>query len=93
MSLEERKFKGEDARILLENRLLKNAFKAVGEAIEAMALGCNPDDRERAQRIIISKQLLVGIEREIKRVVEDGEIATVQLDELKRKGILAKFCR
>lgn len=84
-------FRAEDARQLLENALFKEAFDKVGEYLEMQALNCEPDNKERAQRIVMSKQLLLAIKREIQRVVEDGEIAEIEALE-KRKGI-KKFLR
>ena len=78
-------FTGNDAKHLLENKLFKGAFEAVAGFIEQKSLSCDPDNKEMAQRIIISKQLLAGIKREIERQIETGMIAEVQLSELEKK--------
>jgi hypothetical protein len=93
MSLEQDKFRAEDAKQLLDNKLFKDAFAAVDGYLNDVSLSCDPDNKEKAQRIIISKQLLSAVKREIERVVEDGDIAEVRIAELeKRKGIL-RFMR
>lgn len=88
MSEEARRIRGEDAKSLLNNRLLRDAFKAVADHLEAQALACDPDNKDKATRIVIGKQILAGIEREITRVIEDGEIAQIQLAEIERKKSL-----
>lgn len=93
MSEESRRIRGEDAKALLNNRLLREAFKAVGDHLEAQALACDPDNKDKATRIIISKQIISGIEREIKRVIEDGEVAEIQLAEIERKRTLLQRMR
>ena len=93
MSLESDRIKGADAQHLLDNPLFVGAFKAVGDYVESKALTCNPDDKEATQRIVITKQLLAAIKREIERQVEDGLIAEAQLKELERNAITRKFRR
>jgi len=90
---ESRKYLADDARQLLENRLLQAAFAKVGEALELAALSCDPDNRDRAARIVISKQLLAGVRRELERCVEDGDVAVVQLAELERQKRPVRFMR
>jgi hypothetical protein len=82
-----------DAKNLLENQLFKDAFKAVGEYIEQKALSCDPDNKEAAQRVVISKQILAGIKREIERQVETGLIAEVKLSEIEKKRAFRMFQR
>lgn len=93
MTPEERRIRGNDAHALLDNSLFKQAFSAVDAYLDRQALACPPDDGVMAQRIILSKQLLASIRREVERVVQDGEIASVQMTELERKRGLARFMR
>jgi hypothetical protein len=93
MSPEERKFRATDAKQLLENDLFIEAFKAVETHISMAALTCDVDNKEKAQRIIISTQLLAAIKREIQRVVNDGAMAEVQIAELEQKRKFAMFRR
>lgn len=93
-SIEQRKFRAADAKTLLDNKLFKEAFDSVGKYIESQALSCDPDNKDKAQRILISKQILAGIKREIERVVQDGEIAEIQLNEIEQKrGLVRRFMR
>ena len=85
MTLEARKFRAQDAKQLNENPMLVEAFKAIEAMLTSSALSCDPDHKEKAQRIIISLQLLAGIKREITRVINDGLIAEVQMSELEQK--------
>ena len=65
--------------------MFKEAFQAVDEYLNQAALTCSPDDAEKARRIVISKQLLSAVKREIQRKVEDGDIAQIQMQELETR--------
>lgn len=93
MSIEARKFRATDARQLLENPMFVEAFEAVGKQLQMAALTCEPDNATKAQRIIITQQLLAAVKREITRVVEDGKIAEIQLSELENRKKFALFRR
>jgi hypothetical protein len=88
MTPEARRIRGNDARQLLENPLLKEAFAAVGAYIDGQALSCDPDNATRAQRIVITKQLLAAVKREIVRVMEDGVVAEIQIEDIEKKRLL-----
>lgn len=85
MTNEQRRIKGMEAKQLLDNPMLKDAFTAVDEFLNQSALACSPDDATKAQRIIISKQLLQAIKREITRKIEDGDVAVIQIQELEQR--------
>lgn len=94
MTPEARKFAAADAKALLDNQLFKQAFAGVADYLDSQALGCDPDNAAKAQRIVIAKQLLAGIKREIERVVEDGVVANIQIDQLEQKrGVLRRLIR
>lgn len=92
-SIEQRQFAANDARQLMDNPLLRMAFDGVAEYLESQALSCPPDDKDKAQRIVQGKQILVGIKREIERIIEDGTVAEVQLAEIERKKPKRFFSR
>ena len=85
MTPQERTFRATDAKQLLENKLFVDAFDAVAGHLNMQALTCDPDNAEKARRIVISQQLLAAVKREITRVVNDGAMAEVQLSELEQK--------
>ena len=85
MTPQERTFRATDAKQLLENKLFVDAFDAVAGHLNMQALTCDPDNAEKARRIVISQQLLAAVKREITRVVNDGEMAQVQIAELEQK--------
>lgn len=93
MTPEARRFRATDARQLLENPLFVEAFEAVSRQLQMAALTCEPDNATKAQRIIITQQLLAAVKREITRVVEDGKIAEIQLSELDNRKKFALFRR
>ena len=85
MTPEARKFRATDAKQLLENPLLIEAFCAVEKHLHSSAISCDPDNATKAQRIVISQQLLAAVKREITRVVQDGTIAEVQMNEIEQR--------
>jgi hypothetical protein len=93
MTLEARQFRATDARQLLENPLFMEAFDAVEKHLHMQAIGCDSDNAQKALRIVISQQLLAAVKREIQRVVTDGVVAQVQLNELEQKRKFALFRR
>lgn len=93
MTPESRKWQAQDAKALLDNKIFRAAFAGVADYIDAQALGCDPDNAAKAQRIIIAKQILAGIKREIERVVEDGVVAEIQIAEVEQRKKLFKFIR
>jgi hypothetical protein len=64
------------------------AFDAVEKHLHMQAIGCDSDNAQKALRIVISQQLLAAVKREITRVVTDGVVAQVQLNELEQKRSL-----
>lgn len=74
----------EEIKQLLGNKHLKNAFTAVAEYLEQEAIACDPDHKERAQRIILCKQVLWKIKRELERKVEEGEVGRIRIEEAEK---------
>lgn len=93
MSPEEARIRANEAKQLLENPLLVSAFEAVAGYLEAKTLGCDPDNKDAAQRLILSKQILAAIKREIERVIENGVVAEIQIAQLERKTLKSIFRR
>lgn len=93
LSPEQRKWLAEDARQLLENKLFRGAFEAVEGYLVGVAESCDPDNKDKAQRVVISMQLLKALKREIERQVEDGAVADVEIAELERKRGITRFFR
>lgn len=82
---DQRRIKGEEARHVLENRHFVAAWNALNAHLEAQTLGCDPDDKDKAARVVIAKQLLHALRREFIRKLDDGYMAEVELDELQRR--------
>lgn len=90
---QERRIIAEDARQALENKHWREAFAAVEVYLVERAKQCDPDNREKAQRIVISMQLMEAIKRELVRTIEDGEKAKVEIEGLERKSAIRRFVR
>lgn len=85
MTPEDRIIRAADAKHLLENPLFVEAWDAVANHLQMAAMSCEPDNAVKAQRIIISQQLLAAVKREVTRIVQDGMVADVQMRELETK--------
>jgi hypothetical protein len=92
-SPEQRRTIGIEARQALENKHWKEAFEAVEGHLIEVAKHSDPDNKEKAQRVLISMQLLEAIKRELTRKVEDGDMAQIQMSELERKNRPLRFIR
>ena len=85
MTPEDRIIRAADAKHLLENPLFVEAWDAVANHLQMAAMSCEPDNAIKAQRVIISIQLLAAVKREVTRIVQDGMVADVQMRELETK--------
>ena len=72
-----------DSISLTNNPAFKAAIGKMETYLEAKALSADPDNKDACSRIVISKQILKGIVRELERLVADGEV--IQLKELDRR--------
>lgn len=89
----ERRSIGIEARQLLENSHFREAWDAVDGYLNEVALSCDPDNKDKAQRVILSKQLLAAVKREFVRKVEDGDMASIQIAELEGRKTPLRFVR
>ena len=85
MTPQDRTIRAADAKHLLENPLFVEAWDAVANHLQMAAMSCEPDNQVKAQRVIISIQLLAAVKREFTRIIQDGQVAEVQMRELETK--------
>lgn len=90
LSPENRRVIGEEARQLLANPHLKDAFAAVESYLIEKARACDTNKPGHADNIVTAMQLLEAIKREITRKVEDGEVAQIEIAELERRKPLLR---
>jgi hypothetical protein len=90
---EQRRIISAEAKQALENKHWNEALEAVEGYLVENAKGCDPDNKDKSQRIVISLQLLEAIKRELVRKIEDGEFAAVEMQELERKNRPLRFVR
>lgn len=89
--LETRRIRAEEAKQFMRNPLFKECFDGVAGDLEAEALSCDKDNKDKAQRIILAKQLLWAVRREIERRAEDGDFVEFQMRELQPKGAVRRL--
>jgi hypothetical protein len=92
-SPEQRRIIGAEAQQLLDNRHFREAFDAVEVHLTNVAKHSDPDNKDMAQRVILSMQLLEAVKREIIRKVEDGEMAKIEMAELEKRNRPLRFVR
>jgi hypothetical protein len=92
--LHSRSIKAAEVRQFLEGSLCREMFGEVSDYLETKALACDTKDHERAADILRCKQLLAQMRRALERMVEDGEVASFQMEQLeKRRGLARVFQR
>lgn len=90
---EQRSIIGAEAAQSLQDRHWKEAFEGIESYLIEQGKACDPDNKDKAQRIILSLQLLEAIQRELHRKVQDGELARVQMAEIEARSRPVKFYR
>ncbi len=65
--------------------MVRSAFSRMAEHIDARSMACDPDNKDQAQRLIITKQILAGIKREFERMILEGEAAQIKLSEMEKR--------
>lgn len=83
-SLEEVK-RGEQAAVVLENPLFKEAMAKVKENIVNTMATSPLGDEKTHNRLVIALQLLNQIEKQLTDVMNTGKLATIQTDRPKFK--------
>jgi hypothetical protein len=93
LSPQERRIISAEAKQALENKHWNEALGAVEGYLVDNAKTCDPDNKDKSQRIVISLKLLEAIKRELVRKIEDGEFAAVEMAELERRSVVRRFVR
>jgi hypothetical protein len=93
LTADQRRIMASEAVTVLQNRHFQWAWQALDEYLNAKALSCDGKDREQAQLIVVSKQLLHGLRREFERRAEDGYMAQVEIEQLERRSRMARLVR
>jgi len=78
--------RAKDAEDLLANPVYKGAIKKLGESLDAKMLMMDVDNKDQCARIVLAKQLLRGIEREIARFIDQGYIEDMLEVEAKKQA-------
>ena len=82
--LESERLKGAEARQLLENKFLKEAFDAAEKSILDQMDEVNLRDVDMHTRLIMARKTVASVRRYIERVIETGQMAELQLKEPNR---------
>lgn len=85
--------RGNNAVSLLNNQLLKDAFKAVRDDLDSKAATIRTTDKDACADIVRGLQILDAIERCIKLHVENGKIAQKELNLIAQRNKPRLFSR
>lgn len=70
----ETELKAAEAKSLLDNKIFKAAMLKMNQSLDMKMMSVNPDEIEKCARVVLAKQILNGIDREIKRFIVDGQV-------------------
>lgn len=90
---QQRRIIGAEAEQSLRDKHWNAAFEEVNDYLDQVALSCDPDNKEKAQCIVLSKQLLQSIRGCLVRKIEDGELAKIEIEQLQERSKLRRFVR
>lgn len=77
-----------DAQALLENPVFQGALDKMEERLDANILNVSADDEKICARVVLAKQILKGIVREIHRYIENGNVADIiEIEEIRKLSI------
>lgn len=93
MTLEEQKRLGQDAIGITNNPVFKKAREKVNQYLEQQILSCDPDDKNRAQRVILAKQIAKAFFREFEALISNGDVAEFQIREIEKQKRFTVFNR
>ena len=82
---EQQVIKGNNAAALLNNSMLRDAFKAVREDLNMKAASMRTTDKEACADLIRGMQVVDAVERCIQIHVENGKVAQKELDMIARR--------
>lgn len=91
-SLEKQVIDADEARRLLENPILKDAFSGVEAGIIAAMKNAPMGDEKTHNRLVISLQVLNQIEKNITEKIQTGKLAEIQIQETLGEKV-RKFAR
>jgi hypothetical protein len=84
-AIEDQILKGNDAKHLLDNPILKEAFKLIEDSLEDRALSTKTTDIKECQDVIRAKQILTGIQKAIYTFIEDGKFKQAELNAITKE--------
>lgn len=93
MTLQDERIQGAEAKEFLNSRTYKKIMQALKNNVDSQSLIANPDNKEHCQRIIIARQILAGIEREIESIIQYGEVAEIEIKEIESNKFTDKVRR
>jgi hypothetical protein len=84
MKREDRIRRAQLSQELLDNELYKSAFADVREGLVKAVEGCKWDDGKTQNNLMLSLQLLKGLENVIKKHIQDGFVAQKEIERVNK---------
>lgn len=94
MGLDQERIRGQDAKQLLQNPVLKEAFESTERQILEQMKQVKPSDERMHTRLIDAYKLLHTIRGHIEKRIQTGQLAELQLEKESTLGrVVRKFSR
>lgn len=92
MTPEERVLRGNEAKSLLDNKILKGAFEDINGRLDDAINSAKTTDPIECADVVRAKQLLFALKQTIERYATDGKVALKEL-ELNQSSKIKRFVR
>lgn len=66
-----------DAKALLANPVFQGFMESMNTMLDRNINNVNPDNQDQCVRVVIAKQLMAGIERQVNNYIENGKVADI----------------
>lgn len=93
MNVEQERIRGEEAKQLLSNPILKDAWTSVEQQILDQMKQVKPSDERMHTRLIDAYKILHTVRGHIERRIQTGKLAEFEIEQSKWKQRLKRFTR
>ena len=90
MDSEQAARRADRARMILDNELFAEAMSALDESLKRQRLKVKPTDIDGQTKLILAEQIRHQIEGYLRRVIQDAQVAEMQLIQQQRRSIFAR---
>lgn len=87
-TMQNKAIKGQDAKFILNSHAHKDAIAKLLENVDSRVLNCDPKDKDLAQILVITRQVVQDVIRAYEALVNDAdfEIVLLEMNEYNKKA-------